>query len=119
MYEPFARLIGTRRNEFVRKVLSSEGCEYVKDYEKRGWSYHVRRCAGFVRKIKDGKKLDAISVDNRCSDNRVLPCPVVPDGHHRLIASKIAGSKWIACEYGGRLDLLRYLQGRRKTPPVE
>ena len=38
--------------------------------------------------------------------------------HHRLAASHLAGAKTILANYGGRIDLLRYLTGARKTCPA-
>jgi hypothetical protein len=83
----------------------------------RKWDYG--RIRHFYEQLQAGKALDAIEVDNECEWGRVYPVPVVLDGHHRLAASHLAGAPSIRVNYGGRIDLLRYLMGRRKLPPQD
>lgn len=57
-----------------------------------------------------GQKLDPIELDNACYGGHVAPEVVLLDGHHRLIAHALIGRARIDCRYGGRVDLLRYLE---------
>ena len=82
----------------------------------RAWDYG--RIRHFYERLLSGDTLDAIEVDNECNWGRILPIPVLLDGHHRLAASRLAGAPVIFVSYGGRLDLLRYLTGKRKTCPT-
>jgi len=82
----------------------------------RAWDYG--RIRFFYEQLLAGVTLDAINVDNECDHGRIYPEPIVLDGHHRLAASHMAGAKVILANYGGRLDLLRYLTGARKTCPA-
>lgn len=82
----------------------------------RAWDYG--RIRHFYEQLLAGVMLDAIEVDNECNWGRIYPIPVLLDGHHRLAASHLAGTPIILVNYGGRLDLLRYLTGARKTCPV-
>lgn len=81
----------------------------------RAWDYG--RIRHFYEQLLAGVVLDAIEVDNECNWGRIYPLPVLLDGHHRLAASYLAGTPIIHVSYGGRLDLLRYLTGKRKTCP--
>jgi hypothetical protein len=82
----------------------------------RAWDYG--RIRFFYEQLGAGVTLDAIEVDNECNWGRIYPIPVLLDGHHRLAASRLAGARIIRVSYGGRLDLLRYLTGARKTCPA-
>ena len=90
---------------------------YVSDEDRtrkrptRAWDYV--RIRYFYELLLAGELLDAIEVDNECNWGRVYPVPVVLDGHHRLAASHLAGAPIIRVNYGGRVDLLRYLTGKR------
>ena len=81
----------------------------------RAWDYG--RIRHFYERLLAGETLDAIQVDNECNWGHIYPVPVLLDGHHRLAASHLASAPRILVSYGGRLDLLRYLTGDRKTCP--
>lgn len=95
---------------------------YVSDAERRwkqpplAWDYG--RIRFFYEQLSAGVTLDAIEVDNECNFGRIYPVPVLLDGHHRLAASYLIGASTIRVSYGGRIDLLRYLTGARKTCPT-
>lgn len=76
--------------------------------------FHVARVAYFVQTPSEIKGL---SVDNDCYGYNIYPKAVVIDGWHRLMAAYILGMEKIKVNYGGRMDVLRYLQGKRKTVP--
>lgn len=82
----------------------------------RAWDYG--RIRFFYEQLLAGEVLDAIEIDNVCDNGRIYPEPVLLDGHHRLAASHLANARVILVSYGGRLDLLRYLMGARKTCPA-
>lgn len=106
--------------EFKELVLkSSPQSIYIDNSKNRKKRYHVQRCRYFYDLFLQNKKVDPISIDAYCYGEHVTPYPVIDDGNHRLIAAKIAGIKTIKAYYGGRLDTLRYLQGKRKTLPEE
>jgi hypothetical protein len=95
---------------------------YVSDMERtrkqptRRWDYG--RIRFFYEQLLAGATLDAIEVNNVCRAGRVCSEPILLDGHHRLAASRLAGARIIRANYGGRVDLLRYLTGARKTCPA-
>ena len=95
---------------------------YVSDHARtvkqptRAWDYG--RIRFFYEQLLAGVTLDAIQVDNVCNGGRIYPEPILLDGHHRLAASHLAGTRIIRASYGGRTDLLRYLTGARKTCPA-
>lgn len=60
---------------------------------------------------------DPIIVDNVCYGMTIAPIPELIDGWHRLFAHVVKKDETIRVSYSGRMDLLRYLQGRRKTAP--
>jgi hypothetical protein len=105
----------------IRKLLTYPAQPvYVSDearFRTRAWDYG--RIRHFYERLLAGETLDAISVDNECDRGRIYPIPVLLDGHHRLAASRLAGARIIHANYGGRIDLLRYLTGARKTCPVQ
>jgi hypothetical protein len=111
------------RRMTVGKLLTYDvQSEYVSDVTRtrkqptRAWDYGQIRF--FYEALLAGKKLDAIEVDNECEHGRIYPVPVLLDGHHRLAAAHLAGARIILASYGGRVDLLRYLTGARKTCPA-
>lgn len=97
--------------------------DYVSDVKRTlkpptsAWDYG--RIRHFYERLLAGETLVAITVDNECNFGRIYPVPVLLDGHHRLAASHLAGAPIILVSYSGRLDLLRYLTGARKTCPAE
>ena len=101
--------------------LSGSQTDYVSDVERtrkqppRSWDYG--RIRYFYECLLSGEKLDAIMVDNECDRGHIYPVPVLLDGHHRLAASHLARAPIIHVNYSGRLDLLRYLTGARRTYP--
>lgn len=99
----------------AQSVYVSDGARTCKQ-PPRAWDYG--RIRYFYEQLLAGEALDAIDVDNECEWGRIYPIPVVLDGHHRLAASHLAGAPMICVNYGGRIDLLRYLTGRRKSCPV-
>ena len=84
---------------------------YPKDKE-----YHVSRVAWFVIHPNEIK---GIEIDNEvtCDGRYILPKAILVDGWHRIMAAKISNVQKIKAIYGGRIDVLRYLQKRRKTNP--
>lgn len=111
------------RNMTIEKLLTYPSQPvYVSDEARtrkqptRAWDYG--RIRHFYEQLLVGVVLDAIEVDNECNWGRIYPIPVLIDGHHRLAASHLAGTSTIPVSYSGRLDLLRYLTGRRKTCPA-
>jgi hypothetical protein len=75
-----------------------------------------------VRYFRDqflaGEKCDPIEVDNHCEGGHIYG-PIVTDGHHRLCGAVLAKRTTIDADYGGRLDILRYLIGKRRAcPPI-
>jgi hypothetical protein len=78
--------------------------------------YHLKRVLYFVQnptEIKD------IEVDNVCSDMVIYPNALVTDGWHRILAAYYLNLEYITIKYGGRMDVLNYLKGKRKTPPKQ
>lgn len=86
---------------------------------RRGRKYHLGRIHYFVQLLREGVELEPISIDNDCGEGRILPVPVVCDGNHRFVAHILTGRATIRAHYSGREDLLRYLEGKRKTLPKE
>ncbi len=83
----------------------------------RAWDYG--RVRHFYERLVAGETLDPIELDNECGPEWIYPIPVVLDGHHRLAASHLVNAPIILASYGGRVDLLRYLTGHRKTCPTD
>lgn len=83
----------------------------VTDQKSRNW--HIGRIIYFINhpdEIKD------IEIDNACNKNLILPKPILIDGWHRYAAARWLYDKHklseIHCKYGGRMDILQYLQGK-------
>ena len=86
------------------------------DYEDFDWD--VGRIAFFVTRYDLGKKVDPIELESEVSNGSIYG-PTIIDGHHRLAAAKIAGSKTIKADFSGRTDVWDYLTGKRKYPPED
>jgi hypothetical protein len=111
-----------RKMTIAKLLMYRAQSVYVSDLARtrkqptRAWDYG--RVRYFYERLLAGETLDAIEVDNECDFGRIYPVPVLLDGHHRLAASHLAGTPIILASYGGRVDLLRYLTGARKTCPA-
>jgi hypothetical protein len=79
---------------------------------RRGPKYHQGRVRHFLDQLTCGQELDPIEVCH------LTPEFFLSDGHHRFAAHFYAGAPTILATYSGREDVLRYLEGRRKTCPV-
>lgn len=66
-------------------------------------------------KINHPDEIRDIDIDNECSNGFILPQPIIVDGWHRYAAAKWLYDQGrlteIHCRYGGRTDILEYLQG--------
>jgi hypothetical protein len=80
--------------------------------------WHFGRVRFFYDRFLAGKPVDPITVDNHCHNGIIYPEPDVLDGHHRLAGALYARVKRIPAYYSGRVDLLNYLKGKRKTVPT-
>jgi hypothetical protein len=58
-------------------------------------------------------------VDNVVNAGLIYPVPVLLDGHHRFAAYVLSRRRYVPAAYGGRVDLLHYLEGKRSTMPLE
>jgi len=76
--------------------------------------------AARLRAIMDNEQWynDPIWLDNQCRGPHIFAIPDIVDGYHRFFAHLVKKDLTIRVCYAGRSDLLRYLQGHRKTPPL-
>lgn len=86
---------------------------------RRGTIYHKRRIRYFIDCLRNGQKLKPINVDNLCEGGYIYPTPIVLDGNHRFIAVILMKQETIEADYGGRVDLLHYLEGKRRSLPKD
>jgi len=85
----------------------------VTAFEPRAW--HAARCLWLAQNRAELET--PIEMDNHCYEGKVYPLPVLLDGWHRFFTHLLLKKEKIAVSYGGRVDLLNYLTGKRKTPP--
>lgn len=82
--------------------------------EQRSREWHIGRIIYFISNIDEIKDIE---IDDECCGGFVLPQPVIIDGWHRYAAARWLYDQKklvkIHCKYGGRLDVLEYLQGKR------
>ena len=78
--------------------------------------WHIGRIIYFINhpdEIKD------VEIDNECNGGYILPRPIIVDGWHRYAAARWLYSQGklfkIHCKYGGRIDILEYLQGKTNS----
>lgn len=88
------------------------------DYDQRSSNYHVGRVRYFVDRLRSGEAVEAIELDAYCS-GMYIGGPIVVDGHHRLMAHWILRKRRIQVSFSGRLNVLKYLKGNRRTPPPD
>lgn len=111
LYNPWSQL------ELDRTDMYGVDWEEEEFSDERDRKYDLGRINYFANLFSVGKRVDPISVDNYCAHNFIYPEPLVTDGHHRLCGADLANAEKIPSYYSGRVDLLRYLKGLRKTKP--
>lgn len=88
--------------------------------EQRTRDWHIGRIIYF---IKHPDEIRDIEIDNECSGGYILPQSVIVDGWHRYAAARWLFDQGKLCEihciYGGRMDVLQYLQGTINEYPNE
>lgn len=82
--------------------------------KQRSRKWHIGRIIYF---INHPEEIRDIEIDNVCDlFGSILPQPVIVDGWHRYAAARWLYEKQqlskICCLYGGRIDILEYLQGK-------
>lgn len=86
------------------------GDAYKHPADNKDKDYHISRVAYFVQHPDE---ICDIDIDNLCVHNHITSTAIITDGWHRLMAACILGIKTINVNYGGRTDVLEYLQGLR------
>lgn len=88
--------------------------------EQKSREWHIGRIIYFINhptEIRD------IEIDNDCFDGHILPKPIIVDGWHRYAAARWLYDQCklseIHCRYGGRMDILEYLQGKLDNLSLE
>lgn len=88
--------------------------------EQKSREWHIGRIIYFINhptEIRD------IEIDNDCFDGHILPQPIIVDGWHRYAAARWLYDQCklseIHCRYGGRMDVLKYLQGKLDNLSLE
>lgn len=113
-HDPFVTLKLSKSTDFMD---AEPRVDFVPNI-RRTRAYDVGRIRYWVELLLLGERVPPVQVDNECWDNMICPVPILVDGNHRMAAHMLVGSDRISAEYGGRLDVLSYLQGRRKKPPL-
>lgn len=81
--------------------------------------YDWGRIAYFIEELRQGRTLPAIEIDCLCDAGNIYPEAVMLDGCHRFAAHIAAGSQTIQVAFGGRIDYLEWLEGKRAEKPDE
>lgn len=86
--------------------------------KSREW--HIGRIIYFINHVNE---IRDIEIDNECSGGVILPQPIIIDGWHRYAAARWLYDQGklteIHCKYGGRVDVLEYLQGKTDSFDIE
>lgn len=107
-------------HEAVPEVSESYGDQWTHPVlEQKSREWHLGRIIYFIdhpNEIRD------IEIDNECSGCVILPQPTIVDGWHRYAAARWLYDQGklveIHCRYGGRVDVLEYLQGKTNDRPL-
>ena len=90
----------------------------VLEHKSREW--HIGRIIYF---INHPNEIRDIEIDNDCFDGHILQQPIIVDGWHRYAAARWLHDQCklseIHCRYGGRMDVLEYLQGKLDNLSLE
>lgn len=112
LYDPFP-VIGLTREVRLDRVAPVTRFRYEKYRTPR---YHSGRVRYWIEMILQGEEIPPLLVDNHCEGYTVYAQPIVLDGHHRFAAAILVGRRTLPISYGGRIDLLRYLEGIGPLP---
>lgn len=81
--------------------------------ERRSRDWHIGRIIYFINHPDEIRDID---IDNECEGKYILQQAVIVDGWHRYAAARWLYDQGkltkIHCRYGGRVDVLEYLQGK-------
>lgn len=110
LYDPWAAL-GVKPEQ----VSTPTQDQFIPHHTNRDLDYDLGRIAFF----RDYGFEDPLELDNICESGRIYPLPNLVDGHHRLCGAALAKRERVPAIYGGRVDLLNWLKGCRKTPPTD
>ncbi len=106
--------ISTAFREAVSEIAEpygDTGEHPVQERKSREW--HIGRILYF---INHPDEIRNIEIDNECSGGFILPQPIIVDGWHRYAAARWLFDQGrltdIHCRYGGRTDVLEYLQSK-------
>lgn len=93
--------------------------DYVEDEDRSHLAnaWHWGRIRYFYEKFSRGERVDPVMLDNVCHGMHVYPELLVIDGHHRLCGAYLAGLKTVPSNYSGRVDFLRWLEGKTSKRP--
>lgn len=87
------------------------------DERFRDEKYHIGRVLWFAELLlTDEELVSPVEIDNVCDRSHIYPIPVILDGYHRIAAAVFAQRPTIRAHYGGRVDVLRYLEGKGRKP---
>lgn len=113
--------ISVARHECLTEISEPYGDTWkypVLKQRTRDW--HIGRILYF---IKHPNEIRDIEIDNECNGVYILPQPIIVDGWHRYAAARWLFDQGklskIHCRYGGRMDVLDYLQGKTDELPGE
>ena len=88
--------------------------------EQKSKEWHIGRIVYFINRPKE---IRDIEIDNECNNGFILPQPFIVDGWHRYVAARWLYDQCklteIHCRYGGRADVLEYLQGKTNDRPLD
>jgi len=99
----------------TEEIKASKPCPIFSD--ERELDYDIGRIHYFIDQLKKGEKIDPIEQWQGVYIRTVTIIVYFVDGNHRLAAYWLNKNKVIPAVYGGRMDLLHYLEGKRKTCP--
>lgn len=81
--------------------------------EQKSKAWHIGRIIYF---INHPTEIRNVEIDNESNNGFILPQPIIVDGRHRYVAARWLYNQGrlnvIHCRYGGRVDVLEYLQGK-------
>lgn len=105
------------RHWTLGRVLLAKPREFRPHDSRQEKPYDCGRVHFLLREIRAGKPIEPVEIETTWHGHSPIGL-ILLDGHHRFVASVLAGKRRIPANVGGLVDLRDWLVGERREFPL-